>query len=414
MKIAMLTYYFPPDQSVGSIRPENWARWLSEKDEVTVVAPNLSRQYLEGHNLPYFVLRPRSTMLYILEYFNGIRKKFRKKTQISSDVGCIKPKKQTTGVLTYRMPCLHDLWFFSSYAALRRIEPDVIVATHGPYINLVTAWIYAKRHSGTLLWVDFRDLWTDNHRTIGVLGFKTVEKFIEKKILHSARVVTSVSEFLCQQLRSVGARSPLLVYNAPISEMKSEYSVNKSQVDIAFCYVGTIYPAWQDPSPFFRLLNTYLSSHEPQYRKMRIHFASRNAGNFLSLADEIGVRELIDYRGAVSREESLALQQQADILLLLESNAPEARGVLTGKLFEYLRTDKPILLVGPGPDSELYQLLQKHDRLFTLDDLERFLRGEMKSLPKGKPVDYSEISRGQLLAIMDSLAAKAGSGAVNA
>ena len=147
---------------------------------------------------------------------------------------------------------------------------------------------------------------------------------------------------------------------------------------------------------------------------MRIYFASRNAGNFLSLADEFGVRELIDYRGAVSREESLALQQQSDILLLLESNVPEARGVLTGKVFEYLMTDKPILLVGPGPDSELYQLLQKHDRLFTLDDLERFLRGEVKTLPKGEPVDYSEISRGQLLAIMESLEAKAGNGVENA
>jgi hypothetical protein len=52
--------------------------------------------------------------------------------------------------------------------------------------------------------------------------------------------------------------------------------------------------------------------------------------------------------------------------------------------------------------------------LFTLDDLERFLRGQMKTLPKGEPVDYSEVSRKQLLSIMDSLVATAGNGGESA
>lgn len=413
MKIALLAYYFPPDQSVGSIRPENWARWLSEEHDVTVVTPNLSNQVFADGDKPYRVLRPRSILLTLLEFANTIRKKMRNQVQSSSnpDVGIF--KRSATGVFTYRMPCLHDLWLFSSYAALSNLKPDIIIATNGPYINLVAAWIYVFLNKKTILWSDYRDLWTKNHTVTGVPGIRIFEKILESRILRSTRIVTSVSENLCNKFRDDSIINVYLVYNAPVySIVKSYHSDIHSVTKI--CYAGTIYPGWRDPKDLFVRLRSMVESNEVYATQLQIIFASRNAGNFFALADEFGVRDFIDFRGAVSREESLALQQQADILLLLESNAPEARGVLTGKVFEYLMTDKPILLVGPGPESELYQLLQKHDRLFTLDDLERFLRGEMKSLPKGTPVDYSEISKSQLLAIMDSLAAKAGNGVENA
>ena len=64
----------------------------------------------------------------------------------------------------------------------------------------------------------------------------------------------------------------------------------------------------------------------------------------LGLADRV---ELIDY---VPRRESLRLQRDSDALLLL---IPEAggrgRGVLSGKVFEYLAAERPVLAVVP-PD----------------------------------------------------------------
>lgn len=413
MKIALLAYYFPPDQSVGSIRPENWARWLSEKHDVIVITPNLSKQSVVDGDAPYRVMRPKSILLTALEFFNDIRKKKRKQIQSSLQPVVNTSNRPRTGFLTYRMPCLHDLWLFSSYSELSRINPDVVIATHGPYINLVSAWLYVLFHPKKILWTDFRDLWTENHTVTGVPGVRVLEKILEKNIIRSAQIVTSVSEHLCNKFQANFVKKADLVYNAPVSTfVGSNRYISCSGVTI--CYAGTIYPGWRDPTNLFERIRRLAKGNVLSSKKLQLIFASRHAGNFFALADEFDVQEFIDYRGAVSREESLALQQQADILLLLESNAPEARGVLTGKVFEYLMTDKPILLVGPGPDSELYQLLLKHDRLFTLDDLERFLRGEMKTLPKGKPVDYSEISRRQLLAIMDSLAVKAGDRPVNA
>ncbi|MDN5938553.1 MAG: hypothetical protein L0H83_07795, partial [Salinisphaera sp.] len=64
------------------------------------------------------------------------------------------------------------------------------------------------------------------------------------------------------------------------------------------------------------------------------------------------------FMGHVSRSSALEAQQNADLLLLLEDAAPEARGVLTGKLFEYTTAGKPILCVGSSPEYEIVQVLQ--------------------------------------------------------
>ena len=46
--------------------------------------------------------------------------------------------------------------------------------------------------------------------------------------------------------------------------------------------------------------------------------------------------------------ESLAVQGRADALLLLMWDHPEEKGVLPGKLFEYMGAGKPVLAVGAG------------------------------------------------------------------
>jgi glycosyltransferase involved in cell wall biosynthesis len=72
----------------------------------------------------------------------------------------------------------------------------------------------------------------------------------------------------------------------------------------------------------------------------------------LSLGDRV---ELVDY---VPRRTSLALQRDSDALLLL---IPEAggrgRGILSGKVFEYLAAERPILALVP-PDGAAAKLIR--------------------------------------------------------
>ena len=54
--------------------------------------------------------------------------------------------------------------------------------------------------------------------------------------------------------------------------------------------------------------------------------------------------EIIPY---IPHSEIQQMQQSSQVLLLLINNTPNAKGIMTGKLFEYLASGRPILCIGP-------------------------------------------------------------------
>src|SRR6266536_2481776 len=76
-------------------------------------------------------------------------------------------------------------------------------------------------------------------------------------------------------------------------------------------------------------------------------------------AEELGLGDRLELLEYVPRRESLRLQRDSDALLLL---IPEAggrgRGVLSGKVFEYLAAERPILAAVP-PDGAAAELIEE-------------------------------------------------------
>jgi glycosyltransferase involved in cell wall biosynthesis len=109
----------------------------------------------------------------------------------------------------------------------------------------------------------------------------------------------------------------------------------------------------RDPKPFLRALA------ESGLEDITVRFVGdfrpgdREFMESLGLGDRV---EVIDY---VPRRESLRLQRDSDALLLL---IPEAggrgRGVLSGKVFEYLAAERPVLAVVP-PDGAAAELVRE-------------------------------------------------------
>src|SRR5205814_6130341 len=106
----------------------------------------------------------------------------------------------------------------------------------------------------------------------------------------------------------------------------------------------------RDPRPFLRALAG--SGLEDVTARFVGDFrpADREFAESLELGERI---ELIDY---VPRRESLRLQRDSDALLLLIPDAGgRGRGILSGKVFEYLAAERPVLAAVPedGAAAEL-------------------------------------------------------------
>jgi hypothetical protein len=76
------------------------------------------------------------------------------------------------------------------------------------------------------------------------------------------------------------------------------------------------------------------------------------------LIEKYQIDDCVQTHSAVSHKESLEIQQTADVLLLLLYNHPLEKGVLTGKLFEYIGSGRPILCIG-GANSEAAKLIKE-------------------------------------------------------
>lgn len=117
-------------------------------------------------------------------------------------------------------------------------------------------------------------------------------------------------------------------------------------------YVGTIYAGLQDPTPLFQAI--HLLRDRGVEIDARVEFFGADSHEVRAAADNLGLSDCVTFLGRVSHAEAVRVQVEADILLLLFWDHPHEKGVLTGKLFEYIGARRPILCMGldegVGPD----------------------------------------------------------------
>jgi hypothetical protein len=65
--------------------------------------------------------------------------------------------------------------------------------------------------------------------------------------------------------------------------------------------------------------------------------------------------EIINY---IPHNEVIEFQKKSQVLLLVVNNVPSAKGIITGKIFEYLMVKRPILAIAPK-DGDLASIIQQ-------------------------------------------------------
>lgn len=80
---------------------------------------------------------------------------------------------------------------------------------------------------------------------------------------------------------------------------------------------------------------------------------------------------MVEVLGYLPHDQAVSQMKGASMLLLAIPDTPDNKGIVTGKLFEYLAAQKPILALGPkGGDVEILIDKCRAGKLFSYQDVE--------------------------------------------
>lgn len=357
MRLLFVTYFFPPFRTSAAVRTGQTAKYLSAMghDVRVVTADRLPWE----RSLPLEI--PRDHVAYTPWLGSGVtaivagRRLFRANVEVarsSAERRLVTPSAKRLIRLAQRnllyMPDDCIGWYpWALRASLRIAEQqpvDLIYASAGPFTSLLVAATVARVCGAP--WVgELRDLWSDNHYRSLPPWFRGIDARLEARVLKSAAGLVTMSELWAEGLESKYAVPVRAVYNG--FEERDEQTSRRNEArseSIVIAHLGMLYGGKRDPTPLFQAIQAL----GDDAHRVRVEFYGPEQDLVRRLARSSGVEDRVRVFGDIPYAESLTVQSNSDVLLLLMWDTPEEAGVLPGKLFEYLGARRPVLAVGAG------------------------------------------------------------------
>ena len=344
MRILLISNFFPPVNSIAAHRIYSFAKYFPEFGiDIEVLTPK-RKGTLD------FDLGGRTIHFPCEE--NKDANKFTKRQNWLKNV------LKYSGIRSWRY-YLTSKFYHSSKIILEADflgRFDAVLASFGNEDALRLAY-YVHRKSGLPLIIDYRDLWYDNHHLNWTPLDRLVIYMLEKRIIKKAALVSTVSKNLSAQLAKRYGVNAAVVYNGYF-DLVLELSVEKRdfvQSDvITFCYCGSLYGGVRPVQEIFPLL-----SQNSNYVLNIAVFDDVDRHLIKSLAQKHDVENQLHVFHNLSYRQAIALEKQSDYLLFLNRLDGLDKGVLTGKLFEYIALGKPIVGFGHS-DDEAGELIREY------------------------------------------------------
>jgi glycosyltransferase involved in cell wall biosynthesis len=355
VRVLLVTMYFPPAGGGGVARPLKLATHLPELGiETHVLAPDDPKWVHRDDELDI----PPQARVHRARYL-GPRGRLPAE-ELHGLEGADRVLRQAA--LFSRRLLLPDefvSWGLTAIPAARRIVReeaiDVLVTTSPPAsVNLIGAAV--KQATGVPWVADLRDSIAANpDRQVERLAVRMKERgqaLVARLVAGHADAIVAVSDAIAEEMRELGAKRVEMIPNGCDFDDFEGLEYRRGE-RFRITHTGSFF-GHRDPKPF---LSALAESEEDVVARFvgGLRAADREWAERLDLGDRL---EEIPH---VPRRAALELQRDSDALLLL---LPEAGGrgrtVPSGKIFEYLAAERPILAAVP-PDGVAAELVRRAD-----------------------------------------------------
>jgi glycosyltransferase involved in cell wall biosynthesis len=355
LKVLLVTLHFPPGGGGGVQRPLKFATHLPALGiETHVLAPDLPGAVPADAELEL----PTQAWIHRVRYVGP--RGGRPSERLLGQQGLARVGTQAA-LFGRRLLVPDENVPWSTFALpvairlVRREEIDVVLTTSPPpSLHLLGAAV--KRAAGAAWVADLRDpLGSNPHRR----GYEsqlarlkeTAVGGVTRLVASQADAIVAASDAIAEEMRAVDPKGKVVTI-ANGCDFDDFGGLEHHPSDrLRITHAGN-FQGKRDPKPFLRALA------ESGLEDVVVRFAGDFRVADREYAESLGLGDRIELLGHVSRRHSLELQRDSEVLLLL---IPEAggrgRGVVTGKIFEYLAAERPILAAVP-PDGAAAQLVR--------------------------------------------------------
>jgi hypothetical protein len=384
LKVLIITYYWPPAGGSGVQRWLKFVKYLQEFGIEPVVYTVENANYLK-QDASLLNEVPKGIEILKQPIWEPTALLFWKKS-----------KQQTKGISNvskggflsfirgnFFIPDPKVFWVKPSVSYLQKYLDnhtiDVIISTGPPHsMHLIAEKLHQKN---TVKWLaDFRDPWSDLYYNtdFNQLAFaKNKNKRLEERILRNSDCILTVSNSLKEELEKTAKKVEVIT-----NGFDDEFSASNNVIldtKFSISYIGLL-PKQSNPKLLFKVLKGICKESEIFKKDLKLNFIG-------DISEEVKVEILAnkldkntDFVGYVSHQEAIAYQNKSQVLLLLIPNVKNNEGILTGKLFEYLKAKRPILAIGPEKGDLATILQETNSGVIVNFDAEEKLKLEIVAL----------------------------------
>ena len=429
-KVLIVTYYWPPAGGPGVQRWLKFAKYLPEFGwEPIIYTPENPSYPLVDETLIKEVpqdLKIVKTNIWepyqIAEKFSKSNKKF-KGGQF--DVGKNQSFVSKLSIFirgNFFIPDARKFWvkpsikFLKEYLTENHI--DTIVTT-GPPHSLHLIGLELKKELPNLKWIaDFRDPWTEisyyKHLKLTSSSDKK-HRQLEKSVFENADLTLATSYTDAENFRKNGANAFCVTNGFDVSESlsvgeleslnetpkPSNYKTLKPKFTLS--YVGVL-EQLRNPENLWKSLKDLCETNPDFANDFELKFVGRIDEIILQQLKHLGIDHIVNNLGYLAHDESVNEMENSDLLLITNFPNESSKGIIPGKLFEYLATGKQIISFGPK-DADVEKILNKtkagkHFDYSENEEISDFILSLYKDWKSGKSIQNSaninEFSRKEL------------------
>lgn len=374
--IVLVAYYFPPLGLSGVQRVAKFTKYIARHvRKVSVITPKGGA---------YFAFDPSLLADVAAHNIEIIRTRAFDVNHLLGRKQIALPAESTRGVWARLVdflfiPDAKVGWTWPLWKALhhvRRKEPiDGIIVSGPPFSSFLPCAHFSRQTSIPLL-VDYRDDWVDAPRiSFPTAIHKRIHAMLERYALARATSITAINPFIAAD---ISARMPHscvqhvavvaqgydpddfrteddLIPLATLLQRRGDangatpseqmHRASSSSRSLVISYTGVFYHA-QRPDTFLKAVHILQKANRLP-AETRVIFAGLVPHDFQQRVSELGLDNLVKYVGYLPHADSLALCQQSDVLWMTVGRQPRGDQISTGKLYEYLGLNKPILGLVP-------------------------------------------------------------------